>query len=138
MPKFIVRLCMDALLEVLGFGDRRRLIKLERIGQRYHQMIEHFFKEAPFIRISPCFKAFRLVFLDVVYIFSLTSFYSIARNMSHRVVPIFAEKYILKTDSQKNSPFLKIYIPIDSVWVLMHYPPPDFQFFSVLRGFRSR
>ena len=61
-PEFIVRLCMDALLEVLGYGDRRRLIKLERIGRRYHRMIENFFNEAPFIRINPCFEAFRLVF----------------------------------------------------------------------------
>ena len=62
VPAFVVRLCMDALLEVLGFGNRRQLIKLEQIGQRYYRMIEHFFKEAPFIRISPHFVAFRLVF----------------------------------------------------------------------------
>ena len=62
VPEFIVRLCMDVLLEVLGFGNRRRLIKMERIGQRYHQMIEQFFNKAPFIRISPCFKAYGLVF----------------------------------------------------------------------------
>ena len=61
-PEFIVHLCMDILLEVLGFGKRRRLIKLERIGQRYHRIIEHFFKEAPSIWISPRFEEFRLVF----------------------------------------------------------------------------
>ena len=62
VPEFIVHLCMDVLLEVLTYGNRRRLIKLERIGRRYHRMIEQFFKEAPFIRISPCFKAYGLVF----------------------------------------------------------------------------
>ena len=56
-----MRICIDALLEVLGYGDRRRLIKLERIGRRYHRLIENFFKEAPFILICPTFEAFRLV-----------------------------------------------------------------------------
>ena len=70
---------MDVLLEVLGYGDRRRLIKLEQIGQRYHRMIEHFFKEAPFIRISPQFEAFRLVFW---LSFTFTLLWTITRPLS--------------------------------------------------------
>ena len=48
--EFIVRLCHDVLLEVLFFGDRRRLTKLERVGRRLHQINENFFKEKPFLR----------------------------------------------------------------------------------------
>ena len=62
VPAFIVRFCMDALLQVLGFGNRSRLIKFDLISQRYHRMVERFFNEAPFILISPWFEAIRLVF----------------------------------------------------------------------------
>ena len=30
--EFIVRLCHDVLLEALLFGDRRRIVKLERVS----------------------------------------------------------------------------------------------------------
>ena len=49
---FIIRLCRDVLLEALLFGDRRRLTKLERGGHRFHQIIENFFKEKPFLRLG--------------------------------------------------------------------------------------
>ena len=50
--KFIVRLCSDVLLEALVFGDRLRITKLERVGRRFHLIIENFFKERPFLRFS--------------------------------------------------------------------------------------
>ena len=49
---FIVRLCHDVFLEVLIFGDRRRLTKLERVGRRFHLCIENFFREKPFLRLG--------------------------------------------------------------------------------------
>ena len=48
---FFVRLCRDVLLEVLFFGNRRRLIKLEGVGRRFHQIIDNFIKEKPFLRL---------------------------------------------------------------------------------------
>ena len=50
--EFIVRLCIDVLLEVLIFGDRRRITKLERVGRRFHLSIENFFSERPFLRLG--------------------------------------------------------------------------------------
>ena len=50
--RFIVRLCHDVLLEVLLFGDRRRLTKLERVGRRFHRIIEDFFQQMPFLRLG--------------------------------------------------------------------------------------
>ena len=49
--KFIVRLCHDVFLEVLIFGDRRRITKLERVGRRFHLSIGNFLKERPFLRL---------------------------------------------------------------------------------------
>ena len=48
---FFVRLCLDVLLEALLFGNRRRLIKLEGVGRRFHQIIDNFIKEKPFLRL---------------------------------------------------------------------------------------
>ena len=50
--EFIVRLCHDVLLEALLFGDRRRLTKLERVGRRFHRIIEDFLQHAPFLRLD--------------------------------------------------------------------------------------
>ena len=50
--KFVVRLCDDVLLEVLCFGKRRRLAKLERIGRRLHRIIEGNLRKTPIIRHS--------------------------------------------------------------------------------------
>ena len=38
--RFFVILCGDVLLEVLQFGNRRQLVKLERVGGRLHWMVE--------------------------------------------------------------------------------------------------
>ena len=50
--EFIIRLCSDVFLEMFIFGDRRRLTKLERVGRRFHLIIENFFKERPFLRLG--------------------------------------------------------------------------------------
>ena len=61
--EFIVRLFIDVLLEVLIFGDRRRITKLERVGRRFHLSIENFFKERPFLRLR--------LRIDGLYLFSI-------------------------------------------------------------------
>ena len=52
LPKFVVRLCLDVLLEILRSGNRCRLAELERIGRRFNQMIENFLGETPFLRLD--------------------------------------------------------------------------------------
>ena len=47
-----MRICFDVLLDVLHFGDRRRLIKLERVGRRFHWIIEKWFLDVPFLRLD--------------------------------------------------------------------------------------
>ena len=49
---YFVSLCRDVLLEVLCYGDRRWLTKLERVGRRFHWMAENFFSARPFLRID--------------------------------------------------------------------------------------
>ena len=50
--EFFVILCHDVLIEVLQCGNRRQLVKLERIGRRYHRIIEAFLGEKPFLRLN--------------------------------------------------------------------------------------
>ena len=50
--EFFVILCGDVLLEVLCWGDRSRLTKLERIGRRFHWSVLKFFDETPFLRLN--------------------------------------------------------------------------------------
>ena len=50
--KFFVILCGDVLLEVLQFGNRRQLVKLERVGRRLHWIIENRFGNRPFLRLG--------------------------------------------------------------------------------------
>ena len=52
LEKYFVSLCQDVILEVLSFGDRRWLIKLERVGRRFHWNIENFFGGIPFLRLN--------------------------------------------------------------------------------------
>ena len=59
---FVVRLCHDVLLEVLIFGDRRRLTKLERVGRRFHLSTENFFSERPFLRLGLQISAYLFIF----------------------------------------------------------------------------
>ena len=48
---FVV-LCNDVLLQVLQHGNRRQLVKLQRIGRRFHKMIEVYFRDKPFLRLK--------------------------------------------------------------------------------------
>ena len=52
LVEFYLYLCHDVILEVLQFGDRRPLVKMERIGRRFHWMIEKFFLNVPFHRLD--------------------------------------------------------------------------------------
>ena len=49
---FFVRLCGDVVKEVLHFGERCRLTKIERVGYRFHWIVENFFSEAPFLQLN--------------------------------------------------------------------------------------
>ena len=49
---FFVRLCHDIAFEVLSFGNRRQLTKLERVGRRFHRIAENYFANAPFLLLN--------------------------------------------------------------------------------------
>ena len=53
-------------LEVLYWGDRRHLIKLEKIGRRLHWLVDGRFKRAPFLCFPPYinWRVFILKFLS--------------------------------------------------------------------------
>ena len=50
--EFYLRLCFDVLFEVFRFGCRRKLTKLERVGLRFHWLIEKYFPDVPFLRLD--------------------------------------------------------------------------------------
>ena len=50
--KFFVILSGDVLLDVLQFGNRRQLVKLERVGRRLYWMVENFYGGRPFLRLD--------------------------------------------------------------------------------------
>ena len=50
--EFFVRLCGDVLLELLHYADRCRLAKLERVGLRFHLIVENLFGEMPFLYLN--------------------------------------------------------------------------------------
>lgn len=52
MIEFFIRLCGDVLVEVLCYGHRRRLIKLERVGRRFQAIVENFFGKKPFLGLD--------------------------------------------------------------------------------------
>ena len=56
-----MRVCHDVLLEALLFGDRRKLSNLERIGRRFHRIIEDFFQQRPLLRL--CFEIEPYIYL---------------------------------------------------------------------------
>ena len=49
---FYAKICFDILFEVLRFGDRRLLVKLERIGRRFHLIVEKYFDKMQFLRLD--------------------------------------------------------------------------------------
>ena len=50
--RFFVRLCSDVLLEVLSWGNRRRLALLEKLGRCFHCFIDGRFEEKPFLLLD--------------------------------------------------------------------------------------
>ena len=50
--EFYVILCLDNLLELLRFGYRHRLTKLERVERRFHLIAEKYFGKIPFLRLD--------------------------------------------------------------------------------------
>ena len=74
--KFYLTLCIDVLIEILQFGDRRRLTKLEGVGRRFHHLVENWFCEIPFLRLDillgPFWSVFchKLKFIIANFIFS--------------------------------------------------------------------
>ena len=57
MPEFYVILCLDNLLEVLRFGDRHRLTKLESVGRHFHLLAEKYLGKISFLRLDIKLKA---------------------------------------------------------------------------------
>ena len=49
--EFYLSPCFDVLEEVLRFGGRRRLAKLERVGRHFHGIIEQELPDEPFLRL---------------------------------------------------------------------------------------
>ena len=52
MAQFSVKLCTDVFLDVLAFGNRRRLMKFERVGRRFYWSIENRFSKKPYLNIK--------------------------------------------------------------------------------------
>ena len=50
--EFYLTLCFDLFYDILKFGDRRQLTKLERVGRRFHRLVEEWFGERPFLRLN--------------------------------------------------------------------------------------
>ena len=48
---FFVRLCRDVFLEILFSGNRRQLVKVERVDRRIRRLVENFLGERPFLRL---------------------------------------------------------------------------------------
>ena len=48
---FCVRLCGDVFLEILFSGNRRQLVKMERVDRRIRRLVENFLGEKPLLRL---------------------------------------------------------------------------------------
>ena len=57
LEEFFISICNDVLIEVLSFGSRFRLGKLELVGRRFNWTIENFLGERPSIRLDFDFTA---------------------------------------------------------------------------------
>ena len=65
--EYFVRMCTDVLLELLLYGNRNQLIKLEYVGRHFHHLIENFFVNTPIHRLN---MRLELRFLSFAKIFS--------------------------------------------------------------------
>ena len=52
VTEFYLKFCYDVLFEVLRFGDRRRLTKMEGVGRRFHHLVGKWFGDMPFLRLA--------------------------------------------------------------------------------------
>ena len=66
LEKYFIAICNDVLVEVLSFGSRLRLGKLELVGRRFNWTVENFFVEHPSIRLGFELTARFLIFLYVI------------------------------------------------------------------------
>ena len=49
---FPVHLCSDVLTELLRFGKRCQLVRIEPIGRRFQRIIEFHLRKAPFLLLN--------------------------------------------------------------------------------------
>ena len=61
--QFVVRLCSDLFLDVLCWGDRRQLASLEKLGKRFHLLIDGCFEGTPFLRLDLYIEPKRYIFV---------------------------------------------------------------------------
>ena len=52
LEQFFIAICNDVLVEILSFGSRLRLGKLELVGRRFKLTVENFFCKRPSIRLG--------------------------------------------------------------------------------------
>ena len=52
LEEFFIAICNDVLVEILSFGSRFRLGKLECVGRRFNWTVENFLGERPSIRLD--------------------------------------------------------------------------------------
>ena len=52
--EFFLLLCNDVFLEIICWGNRRQLVKLESVGKRFHWNIERWLPTTPFLRLDLC------------------------------------------------------------------------------------
>ena len=80
--EFFLFLCHDVFLEVIRWGNRRQLVKLERVGQQFHWNVERWFSKTPFLRLdlflAPRFFDFILIFTYFPVFFRIAIFLFVA------------------------------------------------------------
>ena len=67
LEKYFIAICNDVLVEVLSFGSRLRLGKLECVGRRFNWIVENFFGERPSIRLGFDLIARFTIFLNEIH-----------------------------------------------------------------------
>lgn len=100
--KFFVRLCGDVFVEVLSYGERRRLMKLERVGRRFHRCIDGFFAKTPIIRQNLILITdFWFVYFNDFFWY-IRSLHTVARERAH------IRKFLIKNYPENTFKMVKI------------------------------
>ena len=102
---FVVRLCSDVVLEVLCWGDRRQLALLEKLGKRFHLLIDRSFEGAPFLRLDLYIEPLRYIFI-INRIRFLILLRSILENYFSNLIRL-SDKEICQTDLLTIPPFFR-------------------------------